>query len=515
MRAALGLGAVRVICTSLFWLAVGAIFGTVACEAHAELRTRLAHSWFSLTLDLMGPVRGSRPRSSTWVLDMILVALVQAIFRLLVDAFPPEHERIVRSSDSVLDRLTQVVYQEVLGFCPSQESFHVLRTRLFCENVLRNPAANQEESMRSELRREKQTRRNRLAQSLPLSFGEEDGLPLEDTQLEHVLARRERDRERATASAKRERGDGDANSPMKAQFRDASSIQIPSPIDILFSGFLPLGAETLSVDRYANLSALGDEIAERQLTELYPDDGEGSTCSSLETCARSPKPAWGNGSSASRPASRPDSRAPGGLSRARRPGSSDGAARAPPGIHARRHARRGAPDAVERRRREEVLAELLETPVREGAALRTVLVSPVIDRLAPSDGDRGVLKKPLFEARELQMRRLRPGSLHPLPPLSQSEPALGEGQDPSAPPAGLPKRLAKGALGAAEARPDKKPPRPEEGAMSRAAGSKVLRKEVLTCEPPATLRHAVVLGRLAQQAENSRQQSFDQYKKDY
>jgi len=51
--------------------------------------------------------------------------------------------------------------------------------------------------------------------------------------------------------------------------------------------------------------------------------------------------------------------------------------------------------------------------------------------------------------------------------------------------------------------------------MSRAAGSKVLRKEVLTCEPPATLRHAVVLGRLAQQAENSRQQSFDQYKKDY
>jgi hypothetical protein len=454
---------------------------------------------------------------------MIPVALVQAIFRLLVDAFPPEHERIVRTSDSVLDRLTQVVYQEVLGFCPSQESFHVLRMRLFCENVIRNPAANQEESMRSELRREKQTRRNRLAQSLPLNFGEEDGLPLEDTQLEHVLEQRERDRERSCA--RRERVDSDAASPQKARLRDRSSDL--SPIDILLSGFLPLGAEALSVDRYASLSAEGEEILERQLTELYPDDyDEGSTCSSLDTSplasrAGSPKSAW-----ASSPASRPNSRAAlDGLSKAymgmsrsksMRAVSSDGSTRQP--LPARRNARRGFADAAERRRREEVLTEQLERPVQEGASLRTVLVSPIIDRLAPSDGDRGVLKKPSFEAREFQTRRPRPACLQHLPPLSQSEPALGESHDLQA---SFSRRVPKGpSFGAADARSDKKPSRPEEGAMSSSAngrfvGSKSLKKEVLTCEPPATLKHDVVMSRLSRQAQNNRQQSFDQYKKDY
>lgn len=538
LRTAFELEAVRVICTSLFWLAVGSIFGTVAEEANAELRAQLAHSWFSLTLELRGPDRGPRTRSSAWALDMIPVALVQALFRLLVDAFPPEHERIVRTSDSVLDRLTQVVYQEVLGFCPSQESLHVLRMRLFCENVIRNPAANQEESMRSELRREKQSRRNRLAQSLPLSFGDLECTPLEDTQLEHVLEQRERDRERSSGdrrasgqSPRREKVDSDAASPQKARLRDRSSVL--SPIDILLSGFLPLGAEALSVDRYASLSAEGEEIMERQLTELYPDDCDGgSTCSSLDTSplasrAGSPKSAW-----ASSMASRPNSRAgPDGLSKvytgmsrskSMRAVSSDGSTRQP--LPARRNPRRGFADAAERRRRDEVLAERLERPVQEGAALRTVLVSPIIDRLAPSDGDRGVLKKPFFEARDIQTRRPRPVCLSPLPPLSQSEPTLGESQNlqPTlAEQASFSRRLPKGpAFGAADARSDKKPSRPEEGAMSSSAngrfvGSKSLKREVLTCEPPATLKHDVVMGRLSRQAENSRQQSFDQYKKDY
>jgi len=205
LRLALATEAAMAVCSSLFWVALGEMFGTVAAEAHGKLREHLARSWFALSLELRGVTKpgvakpGSTEKRSpaSWVLDMLPVAFVQAIFRLLVDAFPPEHEKIVRSSDSVLNKLTQVAYKEIFGFYPTQESTKSLRAKLFCQNVLHNPAANQKESMKSELRREMQSRRNRAAQSLPLSFGEEESLPLEDMQLEHILESREREKQKA------------------------------------------------------------------------------------------------------------------------------------------------------------------------------------------------------------------------------------------------------------------------------------------------------------------------------
>merc|ERR1719245_2465676 len=107
LRAALTTQAAQKLCEALFWVAIGGLFDTVTESAGAGLRHRLAQSWFRLTLDLTKKTTGQK--NPGCLLDLIPVALVQAIFRLLIDAFPPEHEKLVRSTETLLDKLTQTV----------------------------------------------------------------------------------------------------------------------------------------------------------------------------------------------------------------------------------------------------------------------------------------------------------------------------------------------------------------------------------------------------------------------
>jgi len=166
--------------------------------------------------------------------------------------------------------------------------------------------------MNNQLRREKASRRHRAVQSRPLSFGEAPSLKypqmqhleqlehlrshaLDEMQLEHMIDRRER--EKNCTSCRKDRAEGEP-SPRNA----ARAHQDATDLDVLFSGFLPVGAEMLSVDRYANLTAEGEDMMLRQYAALYPEEDRSSSDD-----AESPRPGNLSGrrsASMSRPGSR-------------------------------------------------------------------------------------------------------------------------------------------------------------------------------------------------------------------
>lgn len=509
LRDTLSSEASRTICNSLFWVVLGILFGTVSEEGDRDLRDRLARSWLNLSVKL-NKHNGDRATPGelarrAWLGNMLPVALVQTVFRLLVDCFPFEHEKLMRSTDIILEKLNQIAYRELSGFHICQETSRTLRKKLFFQNVIDHPSANQKESAKKDMGREKQSRRKRQAQSQPMSFGEEDTLPLEEMQLEHILEQRERDKNRACS--RKDRGDGET-SP-KPRKKDSWDMQ--------FSGFLPVGAEMLSVDRYVNIRSEGEELMMRQFAELYPEEQEDPTDSesSFQTSRKA-----GSSNPNSRPASRPA-----GLGKTRQVFVTTAHTTAQGDVanatgRSTKHAKRDA-EAAERRRRDELFAERIARPLPEALGLTTVHVSPLVDRLAPSDGQCGLLHKPSSEGRKLRMRHTSPVFRNFLPPLSrsQSEPscdALETEARRSQSDFGA-GRTAKGSDAASR---DKKAheggcPIKFSSAKNQVPVKNQSRSETILIEPPTSVKSEVVLGRLHKQAEASRHQSFDEYKRLY
>merc|ERR1711976_839089 len=86
-----------------------------------------------------------------------------------------------------------------------------------------------------------------------LGFGKEDGPPLDEEMLEHVMINRSRTRERLS--------DGD---PVTRRNLLASSGGFSKAYESVPS--------ELSVDRYASFSQLGDQLLKKPLDELEPNE---------------------------------------------------------------------------------------------------------------------------------------------------------------------------------------------------------------------------------------------------
>mmetsp|Transcript_120630 Transcript_120630/g.375032 ORF Transcript_120630/g.375032 Transcript_120630/m.375032 type:complete len:645 (+) Transcript_120630:56-1990(+) len=258
LRKAVALEPVRGICAALVWVAIGVLFGTVAGSAIDELRSRLSRSWFLLTLELGGlsePPGGASPSRRDSVLETLPTFLVQVLYRLIVDAFPPESAQFVQSAEALIEKLACIVHYEVTGFQMSWGTADKLRRQLFRANVLEMPFVSQVESMKTEMRQKKLEQQKAQHQALAFGHGD-DGRALEEQQLEHVMELREQ------------------SSPSPSRPRNQRR-------------------KELGVDRYTDVALRAEELFLRHMGNLYPEGHSGAVdeqASTSSSAAPSPLP---------------------------------------------------------------------------------------------------------------------------------------------------------------------------------------------------------------------------------
>jgi len=170
------------------------------------------------------------------LLRVLPIVFVQCIYRLMVDAFPEDRNQLTHNADKLLEKLMHVVTHEVYGFKLYPETCQKERSLVFQKNVIDSPHVNQQDTLKSQMRAVALEKRSK--DHTPLSFGSRDAMPLEETQLEHVMMGRSIARQKA----------------IDFNLKD----EAPVPID-------------LSVDRYASVSEVGERIFDRHYHELHPE----------------------------------------------------------------------------------------------------------------------------------------------------------------------------------------------------------------------------------------------------
>lgn len=239
--------AAQSVCLTLAWIAMGVIFDTVSEEARAVFRAQLASDWFVFLREQGG--KGSKERDRHT--DMLLTVVAQAIYRLLVDAFPPEQDKLAQKAGVLVEKLGMLVHAEVFGFRPTTHTLQELRQKTFCKPVLDNPHLDILEARKLELRQKKLEEQQQKQQ--PLEFGAlEVERALEEVQLEHVLQARE----------SRQKDSGNTNT-----FGGGRSLGTGSFFGLQMP---PLCPPHLSVDRYDDLGSRGEEMYLRHLEQLDP-----------------------------------------------------------------------------------------------------------------------------------------------------------------------------------------------------------------------------------------------------
>mmetsp|Transcript_6629 Transcript_6629/g.10641 ORF Transcript_6629/g.10641 Transcript_6629/m.10641 type:complete len:576 (-) Transcript_6629:148-1875(-) len=220
LKRTLAMDCMRDVVRALFWIIIGIVTKRVVADAIAELRRLLANSWSLVVCEVRRAAHDEATQD--WILQALPVILVQCIYRLMVDAFPDDRSQLIHYEEKLLDKIAHIVIYEVCGFQLNSRTCLEGRRKLFRKDLLENPFLNQHDTLKSQMRRE--ALENRSSKPSPLIFGETDALPLEETQLEHVMLERQQE-------------------------------HVP---------------QDLSVDRYMGISEKGEEIFERHLGELLP-----------------------------------------------------------------------------------------------------------------------------------------------------------------------------------------------------------------------------------------------------
>mmetsp|Transcript_84399 Transcript_84399/g.149284 ORF Transcript_84399/g.149284 Transcript_84399/m.149284 type:complete len:708 (+) Transcript_84399:70-2193(+) len=500
-------------CELLAWVSVGSIFDTIIEKpCLAEIKKRLAQSWFELTL-IIGRVVDGYKQNKDWVQEVLPAVFVQAIYRMLVDAFPPEQRSMVQSSKEVLEKLSHIAHYEVAGFQANPGTWEKLRKRLFCSSVLAVPHLNQRESMASERKREKLERERAVEkdfESAPLVFGTDAKTdPLNDDQLEHVMAMRP---SRNGHGFKKSLITDAAFSPMQAGWGTSTAREEAFSERSLRSleELKARAEEELGVDRYEAFSSQAEELLSKQLNNLYevpPDERLNAESLFGKVVNKEQEDAPQTDASGESPET-PRNKSRSGAASAKHGGrqtvrgSMDGT------NAARREREKREAEAAERRRRDELLDKQIGAPLSQELrqrSLDTSLVSPVLDRLAPSDSERQLL--PSLPSLKQQVKMNEPQPQH-LPSISEQ-------------PKKEPKVKAKEAI--ARRRLALKPTLKEETETRKKKDGKLTNSASLPQIPhngvvtvnleSQSLKHEVAAERLQKQMEAFRARSFDEVKK--
>lgn len=444
LKGVLDTDAMRDGCRALFWIMMGAVMKRVSDEAVTELRESLAKSWARIVLDVKkvandGP-NGTESETEEWLLRSLPVILVQCLYRLLVDAFGEEKSQLVKFADNLLGKLTQVVSYEVSGFKLNTSTWQKERTRIFRSAVTTNPFVNQHDSLKSKHRRE--FLENRSKAPIALVFGRQDSLPLEEEQLEHIMMNR------ALARAK-------------------DTMAYSKVVD-------PVPSE-LSVDRYASISQIGDQLLKKHLEELNPGLSEMS------------QDTFAPGSAETEGECCPDE----DFLQMTMAGASITGRSFGKGTNRNRK----EAEQAEKRRREDMVQKLIvDDPLPSKLGERSfdiAWVSPIMDRLVPVQRHRQGLRKGAADSRKIKMEV--PCIMH-----SQSEPLLK-----------LPKIPGQQAASAYDLG-DSAPlvcPMPENRVSKH--------RTDITIEPPASLKSTTVLSRLEEHLVQFNSKSFGAYVKQF
>jgi hypothetical protein len=455
---------VQEVVRALFWIVVGIIMKRVDDEVIAELRRRLARSWYLLSLEVHKKAHEGTKETAQeihdWLCGALPVLIVQCIYRLMVDAFSEDKSKLVHLADEALEKIMRVVSYEICGFRRNTHTLSKERTDVFQKAVLENPFLNQHDSLKSQMRIEFiQCRNKKDKDSLPppLVFGEQSAMPLDEKQLEHVMQGREQDRDNQAFG----------------------KVRTPVP-------------DELSIDRYFSIAHEGEELFHRHMQELNPD----YVANTWECMLDVPEVMVRQCSepNAERPATGLDEE----IAKTSRTVSAGGQLR-------EAEKRRREAKENELRRREDLLQKnIVDEPLpREfcDRSLDTSWVSPIIDRLAPGERDRQVLCKKAADSRNVAME---------LPALvrSKSEPLLKckKTHEENK----LPKIVAEG-VPAQATKPYAKAIHDFDPDPTHSRN----RKYEMTLEPPSSLKNSLVLSRLEEHLKQHSSKSFRRYTKEH
>lgn len=267
-------------CSELFFIALGLVFNRVPPDVVEVMRGNLARSWHVICLAALKDIPEDVDMRD-WAKTAIPMVMVQAIYRLLIDAFPLDRPHFVSSSAQILDKLSQLAHFETTGFQMQLDVCRKERKRLFLNYVLNSPSTSLEQ-LEEEQQRKELCAGMRKKQKEPLVFGTLNRPGLECNQLADILEIREEkriasapppkvDNRRKTlgtvAMAKTLEGFGTAAKRPQSQRASLGGASAAAETILV----IPDG---LGVERYIGLSERGAEIHERQLRDLARSLGE-------------------------------------------------------------------------------------------------------------------------------------------------------------------------------------------------------------------------------------------------
>jgi hypothetical protein len=455
--------AMRDVCLELFWIMMGIVLKRVDEDAVQELRESLAKAWALVVLRVRKVAfegeRGTESETQEWLLRYLPVVITQCLYRLLVDGFHEDRSQLTHLSDALLEKITRVVTYEVSGFKLNSSTWHKERKYIFRKTVIQRPDLNQHDALKSQMRREHLEHRSK--EPLALTFGQQDSLPLEEEQLEHVMMMR--------AMAKQKVKDGAGAGAGAAAGAGAGAASAAVAEDLV-----PI---ELSVDRYASISQAGDELFERQMNDLNPQlmaaVAEANRRPSHERVTNA---GFHLGSEALRQSI---------------------CTAASSGNYVHKIRNKKEQEQAKKRDREYALQKLiLQDPLPQALCERTLdtaWVSPVLDRLVPVQRERQGLQKRAADSKILKMD---------LPNImkSQSEPSLRK--------SGLKLPHLSAQLHTSDGI--------ENAASALASEKKTIKhKTDILLQPPASLKNAVVIDRLNDHLAHFNKHAFSNYSKEY
>jgi len=230
---------------SLFWLSMGAIFGSLPGEASAAVRAELGRNWHLLTLQVEERMPHHR-EARDWAIAAAPLVFAQAVYRLLCDGFEEDRKHFLTQGSKLIQKLTLVVHFELTGFQLTVETIKQGRRRLFLQRVLSSPHVNQRDYLKG-VRRQEVLESKKDAAPRMLDFGRKDAPHMDQAQLEHILQGR-------AAKIKQQL--------LQMSMMTPSAKSAPPPAENTWM------RDDLSVDRHLHLNDVGTMLIEQHFNSM-------------------------------------------------------------------------------------------------------------------------------------------------------------------------------------------------------------------------------------------------------
>jgi hypothetical protein len=172
------------------WISIGIIFECASAAAISEWRSKLSKAWNDLEFDIKAKFEHDE-KARDHITTCLPAVFAQTTYRLIVDAFGPDDSSLFADhSEPLLAKLTCIVNYELFGFQLSPSTSRATRLKIYKKFAIEHPHLDQLKNQESRLRQEMLEINRDLFEGLV--FGSVHNLPIDDLQLEHLIAGRSR-----------------------------------------------------------------------------------------------------------------------------------------------------------------------------------------------------------------------------------------------------------------------------------------------------------------------------------